>query len=65
MIELTTQRGEKFYLNASLIERIIERQGNTSEIFLTTGQTATCIESPDKVAKMFNKATAWQRWQAE
>ena len=52
LIQLTNSRFEKFYLNADLIEQIFERQGNTSEIKLTTGSYVNCIESPEKVAKI-------------
>ena len=42
---------ETFYINADLVESIIERQGNTSEIRLTNGKIYSSIESPEKVSK--------------
>jgi len=57
LIELTSPTyNEKFYLQAELIERIYERSGNTSEIRLTTGKVAVCLESPDKVKKLVDNA---------
>ena len=51
MIALKTRvAGDTFYLNVSLIETIIEREGNTSEIRLTNGNIYTSIESPQQVA---------------
>ena len=42
--------GDTFYLNVDLIESIIERQGNTSEIRLTNGKIYSSIESPEQLA---------------
>ncbi len=42
--------GDTFYLNVGLIEAIIERQGNTSEIRLTNGRIYSSIESPEQLA---------------
>lgn len=50
LIQLTNDRDEKFYLNADLIERIIERRGGTSEIILTNGNSVECIHSPESIA---------------
>ncbi len=55
MIQLTDNRGDKFYLNSALIEIIREVMGNTSEIQLTTGTIVACMESPQKVAMMTDK----------
>lgn len=52
MIALKTRvGGYTFYLNVDLIESIIEREGNTSEIRLTNGNVYLSIESPDQVSK--------------
>jgi hypothetical protein len=58
LVQLTDRRGEKFYLNTELVEVILEREGNTSEIRLTTGRFVTCIESPDSVSKIISISEA-------
>jgi len=50
MISLRIHGGDIFYLNVDLIESIIERQGNTSEIRLTNGKIYSSIESPEQLA---------------
>jgi uncharacterized protein YlzI (FlbEa/FlbD family) len=51
MIAIKTRNGgDTFYLNIELIESIIEREGNTSEIRLTNGHIYTSIESPKSIA---------------
>lgn len=50
MISLRIHGGDTFYLNVDLIESIIERQGNTSEIRLTNGKIYSSIESPEQLA---------------
>ena len=50
MISLRVHGGDTFYLNVDLIESIIERQGNTSEIRLTNGKIYSSIESPEQLA---------------
>ena len=50
MISLRIHGGDTFYLNSDLIESIIERQGNTSEIRLTSGKIYSSIESPEQLA---------------
>lgn len=49
MIELTDMRGQKFYLNALLVERVIQVMGG-SEIILTNGRSAVCEENAKQVA---------------
>ena len=52
MIALKTRiGGDTFYLNIDLIESIIEREGNTSEIRLTNGKIYSSIEAPDTISK--------------
>ena len=48
--------GGAFYLNVGLIEAIIEREGNTSEIRLTNGKIYTSIESPEQLANRVTRA---------
>ena len=51
MLSLKTRvGGDTFYLNVDLIESIIEREGNTSEIRLTNGKVYSSIESPQQIA---------------
>jgi len=51
MISLKARNGgDTFYLNTELIESIVEREGNTSQITLTNGHIYTSIESPEKIA---------------
>jgi uncharacterized protein YlzI (FlbEa/FlbD family) len=51
MIALKTRiGGDTFYLNIDLIESIIEREGNTSEIRLTNGKIYSSIEAPDTIS---------------
>jgi len=51
MIALKTRSGgDTYHLNTELIEAIIEREGNTSEIRLTNGHVYTSIESPHSIA---------------
>lgn len=46
MILLKDLHGNEFHLNIDLIESILERQGNTSEVVLINGKRYSCIESP-------------------
>jgi len=51
MIKLKTRNGDDyFYLNVDLFEAIIQREGNTSEIRLTSGKAYLSIESPETIA---------------
>ena len=53
MIRLTDEQGNKFYLNAELIEKITPRlYRGGSEIYLTTGRWVECIETAEDVAKL-------------
>lgn len=56
IVALKTRRGDIFYINTELVEAIYEREGNTSEILLTTGRRYDCIHSMDTVAAIINKA---------
>jgi uncharacterized protein YlzI (FlbEa/FlbD family) len=56
MISIKAYGDEKFYINTDLIESIIERQGNTSEIRLTNGHIYTSIESPEKLSNRISMA---------
>ncbi len=56
MISLRIRGGDTFYLNVDLIESIIEREGNTSEIRLTNGKIYSSIESPDQLANRVTRA---------
>jgi hypothetical protein len=52
MISVKSRRGDSMcYLNTQLIECIIEREGNTSEIVLTSGHIYTSIESPKTISE--------------
>ena len=42
--------GDPYHLNVNMIESIIEREGNTSEIRLTNGRVYSSIESPDQLS---------------
>jgi len=55
LIKLKNSQFEEFYLESSLIEKIIYGSGNTSEIFLTTGRWVNCIENPDEVKRIIDK----------
>lgn len=56
MISLRIRGGDPYYLNVDLIESIIEREGNTSEIRLTNGKIYTSIESPEQLANRVTRA---------
>jgi uncharacterized protein YlzI (FlbEa/FlbD family) len=57
MISLKTRSGgDTFYLNTELIESIVEREGNTSEIRLTNGHVYTSIESPGSISNRVSLA---------
>jgi len=52
LIQLTDEQGNKFYLQAALIERITARlYRGGSEIYLTTGRWVECIETPEYIAE--------------
>lgn len=54
MILLKDLHGNEYHLNIDLIESILERQGNTSEIILTNGKRYTSIESPRYISNKIN-----------
>lgn len=56
MISLRVRGGDTYYLNVDLIESIIEREGNTSEIRLTNGKVYSSIESPEQLANRVTRA---------
>ena len=55
MIEIAGRHNGSFFLQASLIESIIEREGNTCEIITTTGTHYVSIWSKEKVAQKINE----------
>lgn len=54
MILLKDLHGNEYHLNIDLIESILERQGNTSEIILINGKRYTSIYSPEKISNKIN-----------
>lgn len=56
LVEIKDRQGNLFYLNTELVEVVIEREGNTSEIVLTNGKRYTSIKSPAEVKKIINDA---------
>jgi uncharacterized protein YlzI (FlbEa/FlbD family) len=54
MVLLKDLHGNEYHLNIDLIESILERQGNTSEIVLINGKRYSCIESPRYVSNKIN-----------
>jgi len=54
MIEIKMRNGETFFLQVSLIEALLEREGNTTEIVTTTGKFYHSIWSKDKIANLIN-----------
>ena len=56
---LTNHRGEKFYLNVSVVATITPiRYRGECEIFLLDGHAVTCIEDFESVIKDFEAAKA-------
>lgn len=47
---------ETFYINADMVESVIERQGYTSEIKLTNGHVYSSIESPEEISERISRA---------
>lgn len=55
MVEIAGRNGsESFFLQVALIETILEREGNTSEIITTTHRHYFSIWSKEKIAQVIN-----------
>ena len=54
MIELKDRHGNVYYIRASLVLAVFEREGNTSEIVMQDGTRATCISAPHIVYEKIN-----------
>jgi hypothetical protein len=54
MIEIKMRNGDSFFIQVALIESILEREGNTSEIVTTTGNRYNSIWSKEKIAEKIN-----------
>lgn len=58
MVEIAGRHEGSFFLQASLIESIFEREGDTSEIVTTTGKCYLSIWPKEKVARIVNEFLA-------
>jgi len=54
MIEIKMRNGDTIFLRVSLIEAILEREGNTSEIITTTNRRYYSLWSKEKIADLIN-----------